>query len=55
MDQALKNGIRKAAASEPFAKALGITLKFLDLGHSIVKMVYNPEMMILKSQIQKVT
>ncbi len=45
MDHRLKRGIERAAAHEPFARKLGITLAHLDLGHSIVKMVYNPEKM----------
>jgi acyl-CoA thioesterase len=45
MDQALKEGIQRAAAREPFARKLGITLEYLDLGHSIVKMKYTPETM----------
>ncbi len=45
MEQALKEGIQRAAAREPFARELGITLEHLDLGHSIVKMKYAPETM----------
>jgi acyl-CoA thioesterase len=45
MDQALKEGIQRAAAREPFARELGITLEHLDLGHSIVRMTYIPETM----------
>jgi acyl-CoA thioesterase len=45
MDQVLKEGIQRAAAREPFARQLGITLEHLDLGHSIVKMKYTPETM----------
>jgi acyl-CoA thioesterase len=45
MDQALKEGIQHAVASEPFARELGITLESLNQGHSIVKMIYTPETM----------
>ncbi len=45
MDQALKEGIQRAAAREPFARELGIVLVHLELGHSIVKMTYTPETM----------
>lgn len=45
MDPALKEGIFRAVADEPFARELGIRLAHLDLGHSIVKMRYAPETM----------
>ena len=45
MNGALKDAIFKAVATEPFARALGITLVDLDLGRSVVEMVYRPEMM----------
>ena len=45
MNGALKDAIFEAVATEPFARALGITLVDLDLGRSVVEMVYRPEMM----------
>ena len=45
MDTALKKAISQAVADEPFARALGITLVKLELGHSIVEMIYRPELM----------
>ncbi len=45
VDQFVKDGIIQAVQSEPFARALGLKLIELNLGHSIVEMVYQPELM----------
>lgn len=45
MDQAIKEGILRAVDSEPFARALKMQVIKLELGHSVVEMVYHPELM----------
>ncbi len=45
MDQAVKAGIYRAVATEPFAQALHMELVDLDLGRSAVEMIYQPELM----------
>ena len=45
MDQKVKNAICKAVENEPFAKAMHISLKELDLGYSAVEMIYDPDNM----------
>jgi len=45
MDPAVKNGICSAVESEPFAQALKMKLVALSLGHSVVEMDYNPDLM----------
>jgi len=42
MDQKVKNAIYNAVANEPFSKAMQIRLLELELGFSIVEMIYNP-------------
>jgi len=45
MDQRVKQAIIEAVNREPFARALNIELKELELGHSVVQMSYEPEKM----------
>ena len=45
MDQKVRNAIYNAVKNEPFAKAMKINLVELELGFSIVEMVYDPVMM----------
>ena len=45
MDAKLKAALFKAVRKEPFAQALNITLKELDLGYSMVEMKYDPDRM----------
>ena len=45
MDAKLKEALFKAVNKEPFAQALNITLKELDLGYSMVEMKYDPDRM----------
>lgn len=45
MDQVIADGIRRAVENEPFARALGLRLVDLNLGHSVVEMRYKPELM----------
>ncbi len=45
MQPTLKADIFRAVENEPFAQALRIKLVSLDLGHSMVEMVYRPELM----------
>jgi len=45
MDAKLKEALFKAVRKEPFAQALNITLKELDLGYSMVEMKYDPDRM----------
>jgi acyl-CoA thioesterase len=45
MDQAVKEAIYRAVEREPFAVAMGMTLKNLDDGYSLVEMRYHPERM----------
>ena len=45
MDPKLKEALFKAVRKEPFARALNITLKELDLGYSMVEMKYDPDRM----------
>ena len=45
IDQMVKEGIGRAVSKEPFAQALGMSLKELSLGHSVVEMAYDPALM----------
>ena len=45
MDAKLKAALFKAVGKEPFAQALNITLKELELGYSVVEMKYDPDRM----------
>lgn len=45
MDPDIRAGIFQAVENEPFAKALQMTLRKLELGRSMVEMVYQPELM----------
>ena len=45
MDQAVKQAIYQAVENEPFARALKMELVELELGYSVVEMIYNPEAM----------
>ncbi len=45
MDQKVKEAIYNAVQNEPFAKAMKIRLKELELGHSVVEMIYDPDHM----------
>lgn len=45
MDAKLKEALFRAVRKEPFAQALNITLKELDLGYSMVEMKYDPDRM----------
>ncbi|MGD2030560.1 MAG: hotdog fold thioesterase [Desulfobacterales bacterium] len=45
MDQTVKEAIYRAVKKEPFAQALKMKLVELDLGYSVVEMIYNPEAM----------
>jgi acyl-CoA thioesterase len=42
MDEKVKRAIYEAVASEPFARALNMTLKALDDGYALVEMPYDP-------------
>ena len=45
MDQKVKNAIYSAVENEPFAKAMKISLKELELGYSAVEMIFDPASM----------
>ncbi|MDJ0987029.1 MAG: PaaI family thioesterase [Desulfobacterales bacterium] len=45
MDQKVKDAIYNAVQHEPFAKAMKIRLVDLELGFSVVEMIYDPEHM----------
>jgi acyl-CoA thioesterase len=45
MDQKVRNAIFSAVEKEPFAKALGVNLMELELGHSVVEMKFDPATM----------
>lgn len=45
MDQKVRNAIYGAVENEPFAKALKISLKELELGYSAVEMIFDPAIM----------
>ena len=45
MDQKIREAIFSAVEREPFAAAMGIQLKELDDGYSLVEMQYEPEKM----------
>lgn len=45
MDQKVRNAIYGAVENEPFAKALKISLKELELGYSSVEMIFDPAIM----------
>ena len=45
MDQQLKNSIVRAVEKEPYARALNLRLVGLELGHSVVEMVFQPQSM----------
>ncbi len=45
MDEKVKQAIYRAVENEPFARELGIRLVELNAGHSIVEMIYNPDLM----------
>ena len=45
MDIQIKNAIMDAVKQEPFAKTYGIKLVDLDLGYSVVELMYEPETM----------
>lgn len=45
MDQKIKSAIIKAVQKEPLAIAFNIALLELELGYSLVEMVYNPSLM----------
>lgn len=45
MDRKVKKAIYNAVQNEPFAKAMEIRLKELELGYSVVEMTYNPDHM----------
>jgi len=45
MEEKVKKAIFKAVENEPFAKALNMSLKSLDLGQSAVEMVFDPKTM----------
>ncbi len=45
MDQAVKEAIYRAVKKEPFAQAINMELVALDLGYSVVEMIYNPATM----------
>ena len=45
MDQKIRDAIFSAVEREPFAVAMGIQLKELDDGYSLVEMQYEPEKM----------
>lgn len=42
MDQKVRNAIYSAVEKEPFAKAMKISLKELELGYSAVEMIFDP-------------
>ena len=45
MDERVREALFEAVAREPYCQKLGIELKMLELGHSVVEMVYIPETM----------
>ncbi len=45
MDQAVKEAIYRAVKKEPFAQAMNMELVALDLGYSVVEMIYDPATM----------
>jgi acyl-CoA thioesterase len=45
IDPQIRNAIRNAVKSEPFAREMGIELVSLESGHSAVEMVYEPRTM----------
>ena len=45
MDQKVRNAIYSAVENEPFAKAMKIRLVELELGYSVVEMIYDPDIM----------
>ena len=45
MDEAIKEALYKAVETEPYARRLGLKLIALDLGYSMVEMIYQPEAM----------
>ena len=45
MDQTVKEAMYRAIKKEPFAQALKMKLVELDLGYSVVEMIYNPQAM----------
>jgi len=45
MDVKLKKALFEAVRTEPFARALNITLEELDQGYSVVEMKYDPDRM----------
>lgn len=45
MEEKVRKAIFKAVENEPFAKALNMSLKSLDLGQSAVEMVFDPKTM----------
>jgi acyl-CoA thioesterase len=45
MDPAVKEAIYRAVETEPFARALSMELKELELGRSVVEMVYQSDLM----------
>lgn len=45
MDPAVQKAIYQAVEKEPFARALSMELKELELGRSVVEMDYQPELM----------
>ena len=45
MDQAIKAAIEAGVEREPFAQALGMQLKELETGHSVVEMTFEPAAM----------
>ena len=45
MDDTIRNAITQIVKTEPFARALNINLLVLESGHSVVEMIYNPELM----------
>jgi len=45
MDQTVRNAIYSAVKNEPFAKAMKISLKELELGYSAVEMIFDPASM----------
>ena len=42
MDQTLKNAIYEAVEKEPFAKTMKMKLLELEIGYSVVEMIYDP-------------
>ena len=45
MDPKIREAIFRAVKQEPFAVAMGINIKELDAGYSLVEMLYDPEKM----------